>query len=119
LLTQKIGIILGILYSPSIWSEFANDYFYPLVALVLQGSQAHNVTVGEGVEYNVPSGEVTFGEAALGAWGGATPSRNLTSNALSAISGADNFNDDNTTIRDLFDIIVSNTREVTPTCKFP
>ena len=92
-----------------------NGLVYQIVALVLQASQAHNVTINGGHKYNIPSGNITINPSPFGA----TSAPNLTSYSTAAISGADDFNDDNTTIRDLFDIIVNTTREVTPTCKFP
>jgi len=89
-----------------------NEVTYNFVASVLQTSQAHNVTIDGGDKYNVPSEEAIIDESIFG------PGQSLTSHALEAISGADNFNDDNTTIREVFDSLVNNTREVTPTCEF-
>ena len=88
-----------------------NGAIYDFVAFVLQASQAHNLTIDGGGKYNVPSKEITIDKSTFGS------SPNLTSYALAAISGADDFNDDNTTIKDVFDIIVNNTREVTSTCE--
>ena len=98
-----------------------NGPIYEYVAFILQASKAHNVTIDGGAKYNVPSGEVTIEKTIFGSFSNRTgddSSQNLTSYALTAISGADDFDDDNTTIRDLFDIIVNNTREISPTCKF-
>jgi hypothetical protein len=89
-----------------------NGDIYKFVGLILQSAEAHNITIGGGIKYNIPSGNFTFET-------GPTPPQNRTSYALAAIVGADNFNDDNVTIRDVFDIIVDVTREVTPTCEFP
>ena len=98
-----------------------NGPIYEFVAFVLQASKAHNVTIDGGAKYNVPSEEVTIDKAALESFlngtGGNSP-QDSTSYTAAAISGADDFNDENTTIRDFFDIIVNNTREVSPTCKF-
>ena len=88
-----------------------NDVTYNFVASILQTSQAHNVTIDGGDKYNIPSEEVTIDESIFAP-------QSLISHALEAISGADNFNDDNTTIREVFDSLVNNTREVTPTCEF-
>ena len=88
-----------------------NGFLYDFVGLLLQASQAHNVAVPGGRKYNVPSENITIDDTII------TSFPNVTSYALAAISGADDFNDGNTTIRDIFDIIVENTREVTPTCK--
>jgi hypothetical protein len=81
------------------------------VGLILQAAEAHNITVGRGSKYNVPSGNLTFPSVPV--------TQNLTSYALSAIAGADNLDDGNVTVRDVFDTIVDITREVTPTCEFP
>jgi hypothetical protein len=78
------------------------------VGLVLQASQAHNVSVPCGRKYNVPSEKITIEDT------GASFYPNYTE---VAIAGADDFNDGSTTIRDIFDYIVEVTREVTPTCK--
>ena len=99
-----------------------NNALYQFVAYVLQTSKAHNVTIDGGDKYNIPPAEFTIDGSVIGSFlsgTGAGPSQNLTSYALPAISGADSFNDDNVTITDVFDLIVSNTREVTPTCKSP
>ena len=89
-----------------------NGATYDIVAYILQVSQAHNITIEGSGKYNVPSQEIIIDPSVFG-----TPD-NLTSYATAAISGADDFNDGNTTIKDVFDIIVNNTREVTPTCEF-
>ena len=88
-----------------------NGDVYKFVGLILQAAEAYNITLGGGIKYNIPSVNFTFET-------GPAPPQNLTSYALAAIVGADNFNDDNVTIRDVFDIIVDVTREVTPTCEF-
>ena len=93
------------------WSAKVNGFLYEFVGLVLQASQAHNIPVPCGRKYNVPSEKITIDNTV------ATFYPNVTSYTQVAIAGADDFMDGNTTIRDMFDIIVKNTREVTPTCK--
>jgi hypothetical protein len=88
-----------------------NIDLYQTVALILQIAQAHNVTVPGGHQYNVPSGNITSPTSS-------TQFGPAISYSTEAIMGADNFNDDETTIKDLFDIIVQTTREVSPTCMF-
>ena len=87
-----------------------NGFLYEFVGLVLQASQAHNVTAPGGRKYNVPSENIVIDDTV------ATFRPNVTSYSQVAIAGADDFNDGNTTIGDIFDIIVENTREVTPAC---
>jgi hypothetical protein len=89
-----------------------NTDAYQIVALILQIAQAHNVTVPGGHQYNVPSENIT--SPTLPAQ---LPPQ--ISYSTAAITGADDFNDGETTIKDLFDITVQITREVTPTCMFP
>jgi hypothetical protein len=95
------------------WSDRLNGDIYRFVAFILQASQAHGITIGGSDKYNVPSGNVTVDET-----GNEPPTSTLTSYTTTAIIGADDFNDDNTTVTDLFDIIVGVTRQVTPTCTF-
>ena len=103
-----IVALLGLLYWPESWSQSVNTDVYAFVALVLQASQALNITLPGGQKYNVPSGNISIGD---------TIPLTLVSYSQAAISGADDFADGGVTAKDLFDVIVNNTREVTPTCK--
>ena len=87
-----------------------NDDIYRFVGFILQTAQAHNITIDGCPKYNVLSGEFMISSEA--------PSPNLTSYSATAISGADDFRDGDVTIRDVLDVIVNNTREVTATCEF-
>lgn len=102
-------LLFGLLYEPESWSQEVNTDVYSFVALVLQAAQALNITVPGGRKYNVPIGNFTISDII----GTSTPT--LASYSSVAISGADDFNDGSVTIKDIFDIIVRNTREVTPT----
>ena len=104
--------LFDILYAPTSWSQDVNGYIYETAALVLKAAQAHNVTIPGGKKYNVPSGNITIDNDAA-------PNPNLTSYSTVAISGADDFRDNNTEIKVLFDTIVEITRDITPTCQFP
>ena len=112
----KTAYLFNLLYFPATWSESVNTDVYQFVTYILQTAQANNVTIGGGVKYNVPSGQATIDETFLS---GAAVPQNSTSYSVVAISGADNFNDDDVTIKDLFDAVVNITREITPTCEFP
>ena len=103
------GSLFNILYTPLTWSEDVNDDIYRFVGFILQTAQAHNITIDGGARYNVPPGEFTISSDA--------PSSNLTSYTAVAIGGADDFSDGDVTIKDVFDVIVNNTREVTATCE--
>ena len=107
-----IGQLFTFLYTPRAWSEDVNNIVYPFVAIVLQAAQVHNVVVPGGRKYNIPSGNFTIDLT------GGDSTLTLTSYSEVAIAGADDFADGDVTVKEVFDIIVSNTREVTPTCKF-
>ena len=53
-------VLFNILYAPTVWSDYINGALYRFVGLILQNAEAHNVTVGEGFKYNVPSGNLTL-----------------------------------------------------------
>ena len=108
--------LFGLLYSPTAWAEHCNNEVYQLIGLILQTAAAHNVTLDGDAKFNVPSEKFALDESRLGG-NGAAPGA-LTSYSSAAIAGADNFNDASATISDVFDIIVENTRQVTPTCEF-
>lgn len=91
-----------------------NSYIYQLVAVVLQTAQAHNITVPGGDKYNVPSVNITDPTGPVDP--GTVPASNLASYTTEAISGADDFRDGKTTVKDIFDIMVQTTRKVTSTC---
>ena len=110
--------LFNLLYHPTEWSEAINGDVYQTLLLLAQLAQSHNVTVGGSTRYTVPSVLPPTGKTFLSG-NGAAPSPNLTSYALAAISGADNFNDDSVTIKDIFDTIVGVTREVTSACESP
>ena len=93
-----------------------NTYVYDVVALVLQSAQAHNITVPGGDKYSVPSENIT--DPIPPTLLGSDPVSNLTDYSPAAITGADDFRNNQTTIKDIFDIIVQTTREITPTCMF-
>ena len=102
------------MYSPQAWSLVVNNEVYPVVVSLLQLAQAHNVAVPGGRHYNLPSQNTTHTipqDAIYPPF--------LTSYSGVAITGADDFGDSQTTIKDIFDIIIKTTREVTQTCEFP
>ena len=111
--SSEIALLFGLLYQPGIWSQEVNTDLYSFVALVLQAAQALNIHIPGGRKYNVPTGNFTISSDITG-----TSTPTLTSYSGVAIAGADDFADGSVTIEDIFDIIVRNTREVTPTCEF-
>ena len=107
------------MYAPRSWSEFANSEFYPVAGFVLQTAQTHNVTIPGDHKYNVPSGNFTDQIQTLFSQDGFASTSNLTSYSILAIAGADDFRDNNTETKLIFDDIIENTRDITPTCEFP
>ena len=91
-----------------------NNEVYPVLVSLLQLAQAQNVPVPGGRHYNLPSQNITHPIPP-----DVISPPGLTSYAWVAISSADDFEDSKTTIKDIFDIIVETTREVTATCEFP
>ena len=91
-----------------------NNEVYPVAVSLLQLAQAQNVPVPGGRHYTLPSENISYPIPL-----DAISPPDLTSYTWVAISGADDFGDSRTTIKDIFDIIVETTREVTPTCEFP
>ena len=87
-----------------------SDGVYQFVGFILQTAQAHNIMIDGCPKYNAPSGEFTISSE--------VPSPNLTAYTATAITGADDFSDGDVTIRDVFDVVVNNTREVTSACEF-
>ena len=87
-----------------------NTEIYAFVGLVLQLSQALGVTIPRSQKYNVPTGNLSLD---LG-----DSTSTVSTYSGEAISGADDFVDGGVTAKDIFDIIVSNTRDITPTCRF-
>ena len=90
-----------------------SDIYFAVVAF-LQLAQAQNIPVPGGRHYNLPSQNITHQIPP-----DAISPPGLTSYTWVAISGADDFGDGKTTIKDIFDIIVETTREVTATCESP
>lgn len=89
-----------------------NTDVYAFVALVLQASKALNITILGCEKYNIPTGNITLNDS------GSNSPPTLVSYTSEAIVGADDFVDSGVTIKDVFDVIVSITRDTTPTCTF-
>lgn len=80
------------------------------MAFALQAAQTLNIPIPGGRKYNVPTVNITISSE--------EPPTSPSSYSQMAIAGADDFVDGDVTIKDVFDVIVSNTRELTPACKF-
>ena len=120
-LTGNLGLLHSALYTPTLWSHFANEQAFSLLVFIFQAAQAHNIPYNE--TYHIPSGTVNLGASLLkpGTSGfGGNPAQNLTNHAFEAIIGADDFVDieNNVVMRDVLDEIVYTTQTVTPTCEW-
>ena len=108
--SASTALLLSVVYTPETWSNDVNTDVYASVALVLQASKALNITIPGCEKYNVPTGNITLN--------GSNSPPTLVSYSAEAITGADDFVDSGATIKDVFDVIVDITRDITPTCTF-
>ena len=109
--------MFALLYFPTMWAKYCNNEIYQAIGLIYQTAQAHNVTLDGGLNINITPGEFAIDKSPLSRISARAPGV-LSSYSSAAIAGADNFNDGGVTINDVFDLIVENTRQVTPTCEF-
>jgi len=98
------------------WSAFANETLYPFIAGIFQFAQAHNVSLSDdkSVVYHLPSQAIEFDPSLM--WDGPPPG-SLRSFAFDAIIGADSRDDEGVTMKDVFDVIVNTTQNITPSCE--
>ena len=123
LFSQLIGNLAALhsaLTTPALWSSFANEQVFPLLVLIFQTAQEHNIPYNG--SYHIPSGTVnlTASSPESGTDGFDTnPAQNLTSHAFEAIIGADDFVDieSHVVMEDVLDEIMDVTRTVSPTCE--
>ena len=106
------------MHTPTLWAEHCNGDVYDLIGTIHTIAQAHNVTLDSGPKISLPPREFNIDKALMKRLSARAPGA-LTSYSSAAIAGADNFNDGSATVSDVFDQIVANTREITPTCEFP
>ena len=119
-LTENLASLFSALYTPTLWSYFANEQAFALLVSIFQAAQAFNIPYN--TTYHIPSGTVDF-DASLFKSGtagfGSNPVQNLTNHAFEAIVGADDWLDteNHVVMGDVLDEIVYTTQNVTPTCK--
>ena len=92
-----------------------NADLYPFVVLTplfLQGSQALTITVPGGEQYKIPTAIIALN------FDGGTSTPTLVSDLPVAIVGADNFVGSDVMVKNLFDTVTGDAREVAPTCNF-
>ena len=99
------------LYVPGIWTGIANEVLYPLIYNIHQSARAANITTGvadlphEEVRVNIKLLEKVLQQPPL-------------SHSITAIYAADSWQSDNSTTRDVYDVVAKTSREVSPMCKF-
>ena len=100
------------LYVPGIWASIANEVLYPLIYSIHQSARAANITTRvadlpcEEVRVNTKLLEKVLRQPPL-------------SHSTTAIYAADSWESDNSTTRDVYDMVAKTSREVSPMCKFP
>ena len=99
------------LYSPGIWDLIADEILYPMIHNIHRSATAANIATGvntflEEVQVNRKLLEKILGQPPL-------------SHSVTAIYAADSWASDNSTTKDVYDMIVKTSREVSPMCKIP
>jgi pimeloyl-ACP methyl ester carboxylesterase len=107
-------VIFGLLHTPTAWAEHCNGDVYDLIRDIHKIARANNVTLEGGPVINIPPETSNTGRSLLRRISGRAPGA-LVSYSSAAIAGADNFNDASATVSNVFDMIVENTRDITPT----
>ena len=103
------ALVFVTLYFPGYWSIIANQILYPLIHSIHRSARAANITTGVGdlVE------EVQVDRKLLEKMLLQPP----VSHSATAIYAADSWASDNSTTKDVYDMIVKTSREVSPMCK--
>jgi len=103
-------LIFYALYAPGVWSLVANEVLYPLIHNIHRSAKTAGITTGvanlleEEVQVNRKLLEKILKQPPL-------------SHGTTAIYAADSWDSDNSTTRDVYDMIVKTSREVSPMCR--
>ena len=99
-------------YVPGMWASITNEVLYPLIYNIHRSARAAGITTGvadlprEKVRVNVRLLEKILHQPPL-------------SHSMTAIYAADGWESDNSTTKDVYDMVAKTSREVSPMCKFP
>ena len=104
-------MVFGTLYSPGVWSPIANEVLYPLIHNIHRSARAAKITTGV---TNLLDEEVRVNRKLLKKILQQLP----LSHSITAIYGADSWESENSTTKDVYDMIVKTSREVSPMCRF-
>ena len=99
------------LLTPGIWGYLVNEVLYPLIHNIHRSAKAANITTGvdtlpEEVQVNAKLLQKILQQPPL-------------SHSATAIYAADSWASDNSTTKDVYDMIVKTSREVSPMCRSP
>ena len=104
-------LVLAILYTPGVWGRIANEVLYPLIHNIHRSAKAANITTGV---TNLLDEEIQVNGRLLKKILQQPPM----SQSTTAIYAADSWESENTTTRDVYDMIVKTSREISPMCRF-
>ena len=103
------ALIFVTLFTPGIWTLIANEVLYPLIHNIHRSAMAAYITTGvdtlpEEIQVNVKLLEKILHQPPL-------------SHSATAIYAADSWASDNSTTKDVYDMIVKTSREVSSMCR--
>lgn len=100
------------LYAPGAWGPIANEILYPLIHNIQRSAKSANATTSGLIAANLADEDIHVNENLLQKILRQPPQ----SYSTTAIYAADSWASDNSTTRDVYDMIVKTSREVSPMC---
>ena len=98
---------------PGYWSLIANQVLYPLIHNIHKSARTTNITTGVTM-VNLLDEDIQINQKLLDKILRQPP----LSHSTTAIYAADSWESDNSTTKDVYDMIVKTSREVSPMCAF-
>jgi len=98
------------MYAPGVWSSIANEVLYPLIHNIHRSARAADITTGAA---NLLDEEVQVNRKLL-----KILQQLPLSHSTTGIYAADSWESENSTTKDVYDMVVKTSREVSPMCKF-
>jgi hypothetical protein len=106
------ALVFVTLYAPGVWGRITNEVLYPLIHNIHRSARKANITTGA---TNLLDEEVQVNEKLFKKILQQLP----LSHSAMAIHAADSWESENSTTKDVYDMIVKTSREVSPMCRFP
>ena len=103
-------MVFSALYAPGVWSSISNEVLYPLIRSIHESARAANIA---NVLVTLLDEEVQVNRKLL-----KILQQLPLSHSTTAIYAADSWESDNSTTKDVYDMIVKTSREVSPMCGF-